>query len=310
MSISLLILVGLVLYVNPSMLIRTIAKTDLFYLFLGFMISNITVMLRVVKWNVLLSNISFKQLFPVQMLGMSLSNLTPGKIGEPIKAVILKLSNKLPVSESLPTIIWERIMDVVVLVLFAIFGVQFIAGNFFVPSILSISMVIVFIILLILVLYKKSFGIRVFNLLKKIPILNKIDNQFIATFYKGVKILKSKLFLSFILTFIVWFLDGAVFYFVLLSFGLSSIENLFIIPCILALSILIGICSSLPSGVGSTEVVMIILLGALGIEKTVATATVMLARFLTLGYGMLLGYLSFLYLSRKVNLRNIVKRVV
>lgn len=304
---SLLILGGLVYWANPSSLAETVSKTDLKYLVLAFGVANCAVLARVMKWKVLLSSapgkISFRTIFPVQMLGVTLSNLTPGKIGEPIKAIILKLYKKKAVSETLPSIVWERLIDLVMLIALGVIGIQFVTGALesFYPIILSIGISVTVIVLLLLILYNKSFGTRVFFLLRKFPILNKrIDKRFLITFYRH-KISKHKRLSSFFFTLATWCLEGLVLYFILLSLGIR-VSPLAPIG-IFAVSTLIGIASGLPGGLGSTEGIMALFLGGMAIQTTTAVAAALLSRAFTFGYVLALGYISFLYLSKKVNLK-------
>ncbi|MCD6435201.1 MAG: flippase-like domain-containing protein, partial [Clostridiales bacterium] len=121
--ISLLILIELILYVNPSKLIIEIKKIHTEAIFIAFLLANIATLFRVLKWWVLIDNISIKELIPIQLAGMMISNLTPGKVGEPIKAFILKSLKGINVSESLQSIIWERTLDLIVLLIFTLIGI-------------------------------------------------------------------------------------------------------------------------------------------------------------------------------------------
>lgn len=307
--VSLLILAAIFWWANPRLLIQTISEADLRYLLLAFAIANLAVLTWVMKWKVLFApaqRISFGGLFPVQTLGAAISNLTPGKIGEPTKAIILKLYKRTPVSVSLPTIMWERIIDIVILVALGVIGIQRVTGapRFFLVGIISTCILIAFIVLLFLILYSKSFGARVFSFLRRFPILNRIDRHFLKTFY-AQRIFKARLVRCFALTLVTWLLEGIVFYFVLASFGVN-LPPLTAVG-IFGISILVGIASSLPGGLGSMEAIMIFLLLNIGIGITTATAAVMLTRLLTFGYSLILGYVSFIYLSQKIEFKNILK---
>jgi uncharacterized protein (TIRG00374 family) len=135
--------------------------------------------------------------------------------------------------------------------------------------------------------------------------LRKISKDFIKSFYK-IKIERKRLISCFLITAIPWFLEGVVLYLAFLAIGVSL--NPIILAGVICLSLLIGIASSLPGGLGSTEAVMTIVLGIIfGLTSSVAIAGIMLARFLTFGYGTFVGGLCFLYLSRKMDL-SIIKK--
>src|SRR3989338_3224435 len=119
LGISVLILIGIVLYANPVVLVSLIIKSNYSLIIIGFGVAFLTMLLGALKWKVLLDGISFLELFPVQMLCYTLSNFPPGKAAEPAKAVLLKISKGIPISSSLTSIIWERLLDVIVLLVFS-----------------------------------------------------------------------------------------------------------------------------------------------------------------------------------------------
>ncbi len=299
---SILILVLLVLYANPSRFFDLISKSNYVFLLIAFCISTISVLLRVLKWRILLDNISFSKVLPVQLVGITLSNFTPGKIAEPFKAVILKLREGRPVSSVLPSVIWERILDIIVLVILAILGAYsflMLDSRFF---LISAAVIFVFLALLavaLLVLYKRNFGRWVFRALKRLPMINRISENFIQTFQES-NVKKSRIFYSFIITAIVWVLEGFIMYYAFLSIGITL--SPIMLASIFALATLIGVASALPGGIGSTDVVMTIFLSYFGVETSLAVAGVLLARFLAIWYVNLLGGISLIYLMKKLNI--------
>jgi len=298
-GLSIAILIGIILYADPVLLLSILSKSDLKYVILAFIVANISMSLRVLKWRVLLKNVGFLELFPVQIFGMAASNFTPGKIAEPTKAVILKMKKGTAVSKTLPTVIWERIMDILVIIMFSLIAIPFLTQAFLLISSISIALFLGLIITFLIILYKKNIGIRVFNFIRRFPILKRISKDFIKTFYKS-KIEKKRLIGCFLLTIIPWFFEGVVLYLSFLALGINS--NQLLLAGVVALSLLIGIASSLPGGLGSTEAVMVIILGIIGIESTIGIAGIMLARFLTFWYGAFAGALCFFYLSKKIDL--------
>ena len=71
------------------------------------------------------------------------------------------------------------------------------------------------------------------------------------------------------------------------------------------MSVMIGIASSLPGGLGTTEVVMTFLLGLNGVESSIAVAASITFRFMTIWFVNLLGGISFIYMSRKFEIKKI-----
>ena len=170
-AISFVILIAIVWYADPVKLISLLANGDITYIFLAILVSGFSMIIRVLKWKVLLDGVGFLEIFPIQILGMTVSNLTPGKIGEPTKALLLKMCKGISVSESLPSIIWERIIDVILLILLGAVAIQLISveSKFFMIGFFSIGAFVFLITMLLLVLYSKNIGKRVFSFFRRFP---------------------------------------------------------------------------------------------------------------------------------------------
>lgn len=305
-SLSVLILAALVVYSDPPKLLSIISRSDAKYLLLAFLLSNAAILARVGKWAVLLDGVKFSSLIPVQLLGVTISNLSPGKIAEPAKALILKMRTKVNVSESLPSIIWERVLDILVLVFlaFSVFQMLALSGRFLFLGAASIAAFLLIVSVLLAALKIKRISYRVFYSLRKLPLANRIDEKFLEMFY-GQKVKAKSLFASLLLTLLAWILDGLVFYFAFRSIGIDV--NPFIIAGLIALATLVGIISFLPGGIGSMEISLLVLLNLQGIGGAAALSGVLLSRFLSLWYSMFLGGLSFLYLSRKLDIGDVLR---
>lgn len=303
LALSLLILAAVIVLSNPAQIYSALAGSRAEFVLLALIITTFTAFARVFKWAFLL-NARFLSLVTVQFLGTSVSILTPGRVAEPTKALLLKVRDGMPVSKSLPSIIWERVLDISVLVIFAISALAVIASTrFFVLVYIGVALFAVVIFLFLLILYSERFGYAVFNrIILKLPLLKNLGRGFVKSFY-SVRVRKGRITPAFLLAVIIWLFDGIALYFVLLAFGVYITP--FTAVGIVALSTMIGVASSLPGGIGSTEIVMIILLNAYGIQNPAAVTSVLIYRFVTLWYGLFLGFVSFVYLSKKINMEEI-----
>jgi len=304
-AVAAIILVAIIAYTNPVLLANELMKSDLQFILLALVVSTISAVMRVLKWSVLI-NVGIKSLFPVQILGLTISNFTPGKIAEPAKAVLLKMRHGTDVSASLPSIIWERVNDLLVLITLSLIAIQTLAleKNMLFIGFISIGIFAFTIALFILTVKNERFGKRIFGVFRKFPILNKISENFIDTFYKN-KIKKRMILTGLLITVIPWLMEGYIFYFALRAVGIEA--EPFKLAGIIALAVLIGVLSSLPGGLGSFEAVMIVMLGIIGIAGTTAIAGLILYRFLSFFYVAFLGWLSFLYLSRHMDVKSVLK---
>ena len=304
LALSLIILAGIVLYVNPVVLAEIWVKSNYAYLLLGLAISSVAILLGVLKWEIMLKDVTFTEILPIQLLGWTISNFTPGKAAEPAKAVLLKIRKGMDVSSSLTSIIWERLTDIITLLIFSLVAISNVSAtsNFFVAGELSIVIFGLILATAFAVLYSKNFGLKVFGFVRKFPVIKRLPKNFMDLFYK-VKIKKTRILQCFILAIVTWGMQGFILYFCLGAFGVYI--SPLVLSGIVALSIVIGIASSLPGGLGTTEVVMSFLLGINGVESSVAIATSITFRFMTIWFVNLLGGISFIYLSRKFEIKNI-----
>ncbi len=306
---SVAILAFLVIYANPERFVQIIRGADVLLIVAGMAAVSVSLGLRAIRWWLILPRAKLAPLLPIQLLGTTISNFTPGKVGEPAKTVILKLKSGIDVSSALPSIVWERVLDVLVLIMLSAFALAFLPlqGDLLLLSLAGAGMFTALIIGALLVLYSRTFGTRVFRLARRLPFLSRISEGFIQTFYE-TRFSKARIFGSFVVTFVAWVLDGITVWFALSALGIGL--DIAIAPGILALSTIIGIASLLPGGIGGTEAVMAVLLGAIGIEPSLAITGSILSRFMTFWYNQVLGGVSLIYFSRSAEVGSAIKALM
>lgn len=304
-AIAITILMAIIISANPAVLAGELAKSDLRLVAAAMLVSTAGAAFRVLKWSVLVG-VGPVRLAPVQLLGVTISNFTPGKLAEPAKAVLLKMHQGVNVSRTLPSIIWERINDLIVLIALSAIAIQSLTleTNLLYIGFASILVFAAMIAMFVLVLKSERFGTRMFRLARRLPVLNRISENFIHAFYKN-RIRKRTVLKSLVITIIPWTLEGYIFYFSLLAVGLEA--DPLMLAGIVALAALIGVLSSLPGGIGSSEAVMLVLLGVTGLSGSKAVAGMILFRFLSFWYFSFLGFLSFIYLSRRLDVKGVLK---
>ncbi|MDI6721397.1 MAG: lysylphosphatidylglycerol synthase transmembrane domain-containing protein [Candidatus Aenigmarchaeota archaeon] len=300
--ISIIIISAIIYFSNPYQIFLSVMRVNKFYIFIAFMFSFLNIFLRVLKWKVILENVRLMELLPVQIFGMVLSNFTPGKVAEPAKSILLRVRKGIPVSVTLPTIVWERINDIVVMLILSFIALQTlgIESNIFFVSIISMAVFSLLAIILLVALHNRKFGNRIFAFIRKFPLAKNISHEFIESFY-SIKTKKMRIVKSFMITLLAWVIEGVIFYFVLFSMNVSS--NFLVLAGIVSLSIIIGVASSLPGGIGSSELAMILLLGLTGIPAEIAVSSVFIYRIMSFWFGSLVGGLSFVYLSKKIDMK-------
>ncbi|MFC1454920.1 lysylphosphatidylglycerol synthase transmembrane domain-containing protein [Candidatus Undinarchaeota archaeon] len=302
---SIILLAGVIYISDPAQIYAEISGANPTFLFWVLLIPPVNFLFRLTRWKLLLDSsakVKISKLAPVFLAGIALSNLTPARVGEAAKALFLKKSERIRFSTSLGSIIWERLFDLIVLIVFAVpfFGLLLsrLSPNLVLFGQVSIIFVFILILLVVTGMYYEKLGYKMLKFAEKIPILDKfVTEDFVNNFYKNSKQRKSVLLLAFVLTIIIWIVDGIVFYFSFKSIGITEFNYWFFIG-IMAFTLLCGVASFLPGGLGSTDAVFVGIMVLYGVSKGQAAAGMLIGRAWMLGFYYLFGLLSLLYLAK------------
>ncbi len=303
LCLSIVILAAFIAYSNPITVIQTISQADFFLVTLAVLLSLLAIIIRGLKWHVLIGG-RFATTFIVQNIGITISNFTPGKSGEPAKAVLLKSMNGADVSKSLPTIITERILDLITVVIFALYAILVLSlGDYSFIITAGIGIMGMMVAVLCMLVYSRKFGSLIFSIAGKIPSL-RITKEFIDTFY-SVKIDKKRIALSFFFTVLVWILEGIMLFITMSALHIDA-PGMLVLVSLTSLSIIIAIASVLPGGIGSFEIVLTLFLAALSVSN--AASAVLLYRFVSFWFSIFVGGVCFVYVSKRIDFKNIMKQ--
>jgi len=288
-----IILFGAIIYFsNITKVIEVLSKSNVYFIVLALISGVILIVLKSFRWKFMLTFInvhaSFYNAFSSFNAALFLGNITPGRLLEPIRGYLLKLKMKCSFSETTLLVVAERVIDILIYIVFSIITIEIVKTqlpeNIARISLITLSAAFVISVIGLFVLNSKKFTLKFFTLISKFPIVKKFRNKissfskkFSSAFYKIMSV--KKLTLTLVITCIIWIFEGLVLYFALLSIGIQ----LSILVCIgfVCLSILIGLLSFLPGGLGSTEVVLILLISSLNISLPESTAAVIVYRFIS-----------------------------
>jgi uncharacterized protein (TIRG00374 family) len=251
--------------------------------------------LRFVRWQGYISEagavIPTGRHFLYYLTGFALTT-TPGKAGETIRSLLL-YPHGVAYPVSLASFFTERFLDVIVVAILASLTV------FAFEEYLAFVLTVTAIILLLLPLIRSPVFLSILASLQNRLHQRRIKNT-LAHLAELVR--NAHLFLSWkritsglLLGLTAWSIQGLAFYFILstleLEIGLLAAVGIF------SVSLLAGAVSFIPGGVGSTEVVMGLLLAALGADTAVAVSAPLISRLSTLWFAVMLGLLSAFWLG-------------
>lgn len=134
--------------------------------------------IRVFKWDVLLRSVgmkhTFQTLFRVSLIGIFYGMITPGKAGEIARAYYLKSDKSITV----PTIICDKLIDILVLIILSALAILFFFSDANIYS-LMVVLVLLFVLMTILLLNERI----IYFLLSLIGADNQSKSQFIETLH-------------------------------------------------------------------------------------------------------------------------------
>ncbi len=310
--VSLAILIILIYFSGPQKVLSLMLRANIYYLFFGFLLWLISSLLRTVRWKILLKevrcDVNFFTAYKVLLAGLSISNLTPGKIGEPARAYFLKRVSGKRMSSVLPSLFVERMLDFIVTTMLAFFSIFLFANtpyfNYFILG-LGIYFFVFSFGIFILLSEKRTVKIlnlpfRFFSFIPKICRKKKEILSFSKNLHKSfVKYKrKSPLLYTFIMTLFIWILESLVMFFALLSLELyiSPVLVITLVP----LATLLSVLTFLPGGLGSGEALVVMLfsfVSALAVHEL--TASVLLARIVSFWPCVMIGMFFVLRIQRK-----------
>ncbi len=236
---------------------------------------------RTWRWNYLLrplKRISLKRLFPIVVIGYMGNNIFPFRIGELLRAYVLKRNEEVSISSSLATIVVERIFDGLTMLLFAF--VALLTAPFLSDA-LRLTVVIgslVFLGALIIFLFlaaRPATAARLYNPLINHLIPHRLRDKlrgFIERFMSGLAALRDfkHVIMIFLTTVLIWLLETVTYWFVMHAFSLQL--SFFTLMMMNGVVNLITTLPAAPGYIGTFDASGIWVLEAFGVIKSRATA--------------------------------------
>ena len=295
--------------IDVSKLFSIISNADFLLLGLALLIVLFTVLLKGLKWGLLLrpfgKKLAVLDCSRIFLIGFFLSVLTPGRVGDLARALYLK--DRMKFGQALSTVILDRLVDLTVLFFSGILAA--IAFSLvFKQQVISLPLAVIFIAFFALALFLVSrqklmrFILRpFFNLFIPASLKPKASESF-ASFFEALRIFAKKpftLLAVFLLSIAAIFLSSIAFWLIALALGLKIGFALALIAVpIIALADLLPITVS---GIGARELLLIFMFSfaSVSAESAVAVSIV----YFIIGYisVALAGFAFFLKEPVKLN---------
>ncbi|GGK04736.1 TIGR00374 family protein [Lentibacillus kapialis] len=261
------------------------------FLGLAFLFTFLSYLMRLWKWHAFSKCAAFpvnlKENAWIFFIGLMMS-ITPGKAGELVKSYLLQRKAGVPIAQSAPIVVYDRLSDL--LAMLALIGVGLLAYPAGIPSVIVVIFGIVVFFLLLgrhrLVAGMIDWVTRARRLRRFRVLLHDFYHQML--FFMQFRILS----FSFGISVLAWFLECMSLYVIIQAFGL----DVSFVASILTFSLgtFAGALSMIPGGLGVAEGSIAGLLIYFGVASSMAITISLIIRFVTLWFGVILGIIVFI----------------
>lgn len=290
------IYLAITIYIDFDLLLKSFAKFNLLLIPILLLLSLGNYFARFFKWNYylkkLIIKVDNKDSLAIFMSGLLMS-VTPGKLGELLKAYLVKTVNKTPVSVTAPIIFAERATDFLSLTILALIGAYiYDYGR-------NAALIITFIILIgIIILTNRRLFDSIMIILAKIRFVEKRIESIERLYHSTYTLLKLKpLIVAVTVSVISWGFECLGYYLVINNFN----NNIGISWSFFSYSFstIVGAVSMLPGGLGVTEGSFLLMLTSKGLSTNDAAATTFITRVATLWFAVIIGVIAVIFFQRK-----------
>jgi uncharacterized protein (TIRG00374 family) len=279
--------------------LELIASVNYFVLIPGILVYCFTYILRSIRYYYILLPLKKTKIFdnfPYTMIGFFANNIIPLRLGEFIRAKITGERLQVSRSGALATIIIERLFDVTMFVSFFFLIVMLMSFPEFIKRSFYILTVVFFICLatLYIMLIHKN---KALEMLSKMPIsltFKSFITDFFNRFTGGLIVLKNPIILMKIFTFsgILWIVEASTLVIVAYACGIHiSIWDAIFTVIVVGIG---GIIPTAPGYLGTYEMMGVLALSTLSVDKDLAFVCIAISHFMSLGVIFTLGGLCII----------------
>jgi uncharacterized membrane protein YbhN (UPF0104 family) len=256
-------------------------------------------LVRWLKWEFYLARLEIRGVTRVDSLLTFLSGfvltVTPGKVGEVFKSLVLFETYGVPVARTAPIVIAERVTDVIGVVALIAFGSLGLSGGLVWAGLGTAA-----VLALLVVVSNRGLSYSLIGGIEKLPgPFRRIGPKLLEAYDSLATVVRpSNLLLPAGLSVGAWALECTALWIVLRGFGQTT--TLGLATFFYATSTLAGALVPVPGGLGVTETSLQGQMQEIGhVEATTSTAAMILVRFATLWFAVLVGFVALTLLKRR-----------
>ena len=286
--------VGAMIYFDIGPVWATLEGYPWWVFGLALLASTGNYLLRFAKWELALGWLKVRDEAPgltrgrslvIYLAGLSMS-VTPGKVGEVLRSVLLKASDGVAFTRTAPVVVADRLTDLIALVLLSLVGI----AHF--RQVLPVVLVtVVLIVVAIIVLGSPRLLHGVLRFAERLPLVGRFAGRAEPLIESTAALLHIRgLVLLSVLSVLGWGLECLGFWLIVDAFA-GVDPTLTVCTFLWAAGTLVGALSFLPGGLGATEGSLVFATAKLvgGVTQPIALAAALLGRIATLWFGEVVG---------------------
>lgn len=255
--------------------------------------------LRFLKWEFYLARLGIRGVpkldsFLTFLSGFVLT-VTPGKVGEVFKSLVLFETHGVPMTKTAPIVVAERATDVIGIVILIVFGSLGFTGGLMWAGI-GAGLVLA----LLVVVANKKLSLGIIEIVGRLPgRVGAMAPKLEAAYESLATMLAPRnLFVPSLLSAAAWTLECLALWVILRGFG--QVTSIPLATFFYATSTLVGAIVPVPGGLGVTESALMGQMTEIGhVDKGIATAAMILVRFATLWFAVVIGFIALSWMKRR-----------
>lgn len=264
------------------------SHVNILLLLLGLLLTNLNILVKIYRWKYLCgaygTDIPFGESGKIVLGSFFVSGITPAKIGDIIKAYIMKKRHGLSVIDGVSCILYERVFELLLLffVSLGLFYVGLSAKNYIILQLTTFILVFMLIAYLFsdkILLWAQGFLTR---------------TNIVVTGGEDLRIKKLsplQVLVVFCLTGFALGLEFIRLWIVVMAFGFDM--NIIHLSIFFSLAVLVGLLSQIPVGVGVVEGSLALFLTDAGLTPYYAFGIVLVDRVISMYYVMAIGLIYY-----------------
>ena len=278
-----------------GIVLEKISNFKIYYLPLILLLVTVSWIPLIIRWQFLLKTseiyIPFTKSILVYLSGSALQ-ITPGQIGELIKAQILKTGFNIPRTKTAPVVLVEKVYDLIGAIIASIIGIIILELEIY----LIVFAIFVLDLIFFFIYYKSAFEFFVKRIIK-MKFFSKYTENILESYEIIKKITTPQIAIrSISLSITYWFIVSIAVYYTLLAFDIDILNYLKVLS-IFTTSTILGAITFIPGGIGVTEGSIAGFFTLEGIHMSTALVLSVMIRIVTLWYNVSIGFIALKFSS-------------